>query len=139
MARFENRKPRILIIDDSVIFVKLFQNMLLDYGDVFTALDSEEGVSAYEEAVRKNEPFDFVFIDADKPAYGDYYQWAVENVRSGGLITAHNTLWGGSVVRNTNGPAVDFVREFNQQVANDPRVSATIYPAGDGILVAVKL
>ncbi len=87
----------------------------------------------------RHAPFDFVFIDADKEGYPRYYAWALEHIPAGGVVAAHNALWGGSVARqDLHGPAIDAVRDFNRMVADDPRVTAHIYPAGDGTLVAVK-
>jgi caffeoyl-CoA O-methyltransferase len=83
-------------------------------------------------------PFDFVFIDADKSGYPDYYEWAVSNVRSGGTICAHNAFRSGRILDAE--PEDDTARfvDFLSRVANDQRVISTIYPAGDGTLVAVK-
>lgn len=83
-------------------------------------------------------PFDFVFIDADKEGYPFYYEWALNLIPSGGVIALHNALWGGSVALPYHGPAIDAIRNFNHLVANDSRVVAHIYPAGDGTLIAVK-
>jgi predicted O-methyltransferase YrrM len=83
-------------------------------------------------------PFDFVFIDADKEGYPYYYDCALNLVPSGGVIAFHNALWGGSVALPFHGPVIDAIRDFNRMVANDPRVVAHIYPAGDGTLIAVK-
>ena len=47
-------------------------------------------------------PFDFVFIDADKPSYGDYLAWAVDNLRPGGMVSAHNAFRGGKVLAPEN-------------------------------------
>lgn len=89
-------------------------------------------------ALAKLAPYDFVFIDADKVGYSTYFEWAVQNVRPGGVICAHNALWGGSVVGEYEGEAVNYAREFNQLAAGHPQVSSSIYPAGDGLLVAVR-
>jgi predicted O-methyltransferase YrrM len=86
------------------------------------------------------DPFDFVFIDADKSGYEAYYEWAVENVPVGGVITAHNTLRGGKVADDIEvDERTRVMRSFNSRVAKDPRVISTIYPAGDGTLVAVRI
>jgi predicted O-methyltransferase YrrM len=71
-------------------------------------------------------PFDFVFIDADKPGYTDYFGWAVTLTRPGGLIVADNVIRGGAVadVRSTD-PAVRGIQRFNAAVAAEPRVTAT--------------
>lgn len=84
-------------------------------------------------------PFDFIFIDAEKSGNPVYYEWALEHLRPGGVVAVHNALWGGSVAQEVEGTAINEVRSFNAQVAKDRRVISTIYPAGDGTLVAVKL
>lgn len=85
-------------------------------------------------------PFDFVFIDAEKDGYPVYLDWALENTRLGGLITLHNAFRKGSVVGQ--GPDDQFseqMREFNRRVAQERRLMSSIYPAGDGTLVCVKI
>lgn len=85
-------------------------------------------------------PFDFVFIDAEKIGYANYYSWAIEHLRIGGIIAAHNALRGGAVYDLANqDESVLALRNFNQQVASDYRVLSSIYPAGDGTLVAVRV
>lgn len=86
-------------------------------------------------------PFDFVFIDADKAGYPDYYEWALAHTRPGGLITAHNAFRAGEIIER-EGEEVDAMtqamRAFNAQLAHDERVLSTIYPGGDGLVIAVK-
>jgi caffeoyl-CoA O-methyltransferase len=92
------------------------------------------------ERLRSEGPFDFVFIDAEKPGYPRYYQWALENVRLGGLIASHNAFRKGSVAEaGDSDEFTELMQKFNRQVANEPRLMSTIYPAGDGMLVSVKI
>jgi caffeoyl-CoA O-methyltransferase len=90
-------------------------------------------------SLRGEGPFDFVFIDADKTGYEAYFNWALDNVRAGGVIAAHNAFRGGGVVEV---PGVDestaTIQAFNRRVANEPRVISTVYPAGDGMVLAIK-
>ncbi len=83
-------------------------------------------------------PFDFIFIDADKGGYPDYYAWAVENVRSGGIICAHNAFRSGRITDMDPDPEIKAFVDFLKTVAADDRVISTIYPTGDGTLVAVR-
>jgi caffeoyl-CoA O-methyltransferase len=83
-------------------------------------------------------PFDFVFIDADKTSYPDYYEWAVNNLRPGGIVCAHNAFRGGRIVDPEPDEETTRFLEFLEGVAADERVLSSIYPAGDGTLVAVK-
>lgn len=83
--------------------------------------------------------FDFAFIDADKSNYGAYYDRALELVRSGGLLAIDNVLWGGSVAD----PSVDdadtaAIRAINLKVRDDDRVSVSLVPIGDGVMLARK-
>jgi predicted O-methyltransferase YrrM len=90
--------------------------------------------------IKKLGPFDFVFIDADKHGYPAYFDWAIENVRPGGIIAAHNVFRKGTVVgKGQDDEHSELMREFNQQVANEERLVSTIYPAGDGTLISVKI
>jgi caffeoyl-CoA O-methyltransferase len=90
--------------------------------------------------LRAEGPFDFVFIDADKPGYPAYFAWALENTRLGGVIAAHNALRGGKVAeQGEHDENTRIIRLLNRQAADDPRLISTIHPGGDGMLVAVKI
>jgi caffeoyl-CoA O-methyltransferase len=83
-------------------------------------------------------PFDFCFIDADKRGYGDYLDWALNNVRSGGVIAAHNAFRHGAILDDQDGSEDSrTIRAVNQRFASDPRLVSTIFPAGDGTVVGV--
>lgn len=84
-------------------------------------------------------PFDFVFIDAEKSGYPDYLEWAVGNVRIGGLIAAHNAFQYGAVLRPEPGSVAFTMDVLTRKVADDPRLIGTIYPGGDGTLLAVRV
>jgi caffeoyl-CoA O-methyltransferase len=82
-------------------------------------------------------PFDMIFIDANKDQYPDYLAWAVENLRIGGIVTAHNAFRNGEIfdpqTDNDKGMA-----RYNQALADDPRMDSVIIPMGDGLAVGVK-
>lgn len=71
-------------------------------------------------------PFDFVFIDADKQSYAEYFEWAVRLSRPGTMIVADNVVRKGAVADpSTSDPMVQGIRRFNERVAAESRVSAT--------------
>jgi caffeoyl-CoA O-methyltransferase len=83
-------------------------------------------------------PFDFIFIDADNANYPIYLDWILEHIRPGGIIAAHNAFVHGAILNDGNqGVYVEGTRVFNRRIADDPRFISTIFPAGDGITVAV--
>ena len=85
------------------------------------ALDTLPEVDA-----RRDAPFDLVFIDADKANIPSYFQRSLAMTRRGGLIIVDNVVRGGAVVDAESGDsAVRGVREFNELVAREPRVTAT--------------
>ncbi len=85
-------------------------------------------------------PFDFVFIDADKTSYQEYLDWAVDNLKIGGVVAAHNAFLHGRIADpHQRDDATQAIRAFNDQIARDPRLLATIYPGGDGMAIAVKI
>jgi caffeoyl-CoA O-methyltransferase len=92
------------------------------------------------QTLENESPFDFVFIDAEKTGYPAYFDWATEHVSLGGIITAHNVLRGGKVTSlDRTDENTKAMHDFNQKVAQDSHVNSTIYPAGDGMLVAVRI
>jgi caffeoyl-CoA O-methyltransferase len=85
------------------------------------------------------EAFDFVFIDADKGNYGNYYDRALRLVRQGGLIAIDNVLWGGAVANPAeNDEDTTAIRALNEKVRNDERVTLSLVPIGDGVTLARK-
>lgn len=84
------------------------------------------------------EKFDAVFIDADKEPMPNYFEWALRLLRSGGLIIADNTLWGGRVLDNAEqDEKTTAVREFNRRMATDPRLLSILVPTHDGVAIGV--
>jgi caffeoyl-CoA O-methyltransferase len=83
---------------------------------------------ALESVARLEGEFDFVFIDADKEGYVDYYEAVVPRLAPRGLIAADNTLWSGRVL-DGEGPIV----RFNDHVAADPRTVQVILSVRDGM------
>jgi predicted O-methyltransferase YrrM len=83
--------------------------------------------------------YDFAFIDADKANYGGYYERCLELLRSGGLLAVDNTLWSGKVADPSQRDADTVaIRELNARVSDDARVTSSLVPIGDGLLLARK-
>jgi predicted O-methyltransferase YrrM len=73
-------------------------------------------------------PFDFIFIDADKPGTPDYYLWAVRLSHPGSLITVDNVVREGSILDQTGDDQhVQGLRRFYELAATDPRVTGTAF------------
>ena len=91
------------------------------------------------------EPFDLIFIDADKQRIPEYLDWALKLSRRGTLIITDNVVREGAIVdaENTD-PAVQGVRTMFDRMAAEPRLSATVIQTVgskgyDGFAMAVVL
>ena len=84
-------------------------------------------------------PFDFVFIDADKPNYVNYYERCLELLRPGGLAAIDNVLWSGEVANEKARDELTVaLRRFNDHVYQDERVELAMLSIGDGVTLALK-
>ena len=89
-------------------------------------------------SLEAEEPFDVVFIDADKRNYPFYLDWSVAHVRHGGLVIADNAFWKGRVVEDDgDDPDLAGIKELNRKMASDPRLCSIIVPSRDGVAIAL--
>jgi predicted O-methyltransferase YrrM len=91
----------------------------------------------------REEPFDMIFIDADKPSYTEYFNLALQLSKSGTLIICDNVIRQGEILdKNSTDEKVQGVQRFNKMLGNNTRVTATIMQTigikgFDGMAVAV--
>ncbi len=72
-------------------------------------------------------PFDFIFIDADKPGTADYFRWAVKLSRPGSVILVDNVIRKGALIEEAStDPAVQGMRRFLDVLGAEPRVTSTV-------------
>lgn len=91
-------------------------------------------------AAEGHDPFDLVFIDADKAGYPGYLDWAAANLRVGGTVIADNVFRRAAFPLPNDPPAAaDGIRLFNETLARSGRFRATLLPLEDGFAVGVKL
>ena len=91
----------------------------------------------------KEQPFDMIFIDADKPPYAEYFKMALQLSRPGTLIIADNVIREGKVLDNdSKDETVMGAHRFNKLLGNTVEVTATIIQTvgskeHDGMALAV--
>ncbi|MBD8004225.1 O-methyltransferase [Bacillus norwichensis] len=95
-------------------------------------------LESLETLVSDQKRFDFFFIDADKANYEHYLEYCIKLAEPGALIIADNMLAGGSVADPNAAPKryTEFMKNFNQTVANHPRLESLLLPIGDGMTVS---
>jgi len=87
-----------------------------------------------------DEPFDLIFMDADKENYPAYLAFSEKLLKKGGLLLADNVLWGGKVLdpgeprqKETRG-----IMAFNNRLAEMPNMEVLMLPLRDGLTLARK-
>jgi predicted O-methyltransferase YrrM len=72
------------------------------------------------------EPFDFVFLDADKEGYTDYLQQSLRLSRPGTVVVADNVVREGRILDPPAGDTMAAgIREFLDLAGRDPRIDGT--------------
>jgi caffeoyl-CoA O-methyltransferase len=89
---------------------------------------------ALETIGRLEGEFDFVFIDADKPNYVNYYEAVLPRLTERGFIAADNTLWSGRVLDDADEDGgTRAITAINEHVKSDPRVTSVMLSVRDGV------
>ncbi|CAN5521366.1 class I SAM-dependent methyltransferase [soil metagenome] len=142
---------RALPADGSVVCCEL----VAEWGDFIEGKAQEAGLgrvisvrrgpalATIEQLCAENiEPFDVIFIDADKPNYVNYVQAAWPLLRLGGVVIGDNALaWGYVTDENTEFEPhnVKGIRAFNHFMAHHAKLQSTLVPLGDGMTIGFKL
>jgi caffeoyl-CoA O-methyltransferase len=82
--------------------------------------------------------YDFVFLDADKTGYPDYYEQILSRMKPNALLLIDNILMGGEVVDPEPGTSNAVVAELNAKIAQDDRVDAAFAMVADGVAFVRK-
>lgn len=83
--------------------------------------------------------YDYVFIDADKTGYDDYYEKSLVLLRPGGFMAIDNALLGSKIFKEDDQtPATVSMRKLNDKIKNDQRVSGSLLTIGDGTYLVFK-
>jgi predicted O-methyltransferase YrrM len=96
-------------------------------------------------SIEKEGPFDGIFIDGNKGAYGHYLDWAEKNLKKGALILADNVFLRGSVFEEVvesnvfSKKQIEVMRAFNRRLADPSLYAGSIVPTSEGLFIATKL
>ena len=86
-----------------------------------------------------DEFFDFVFIDADKENYVEYFELIKHIIKSGAVVLFDNVLWYGKVLEeNPKQKSTQIIQELNDLIAKDEDFENLILPLRDGLHLSRK-
>jgi caffeoyl-CoA O-methyltransferase len=82
---------------------------------------------------------ELVFIDADKPSYGDYFDESLRILNSGGLIFVDNVFWRHKIFKNKiSNENARAIAAFNEKVRQEKRVEKVMLSVRDGVYLIRK-
>lgn len=82
--------------------------------------------------------FDYIFLDANKDAYEEYYAMALQLLREGGMLVIDNVFRQGRVAdANSHDPGTIAVKKVNRMVSQG-RYPFVMLPVGDGVTILLK-
>ena len=95
-------------------------------------------LESLDQLEKGHKQFDFFFIDADKENYNHYLEYCIRLAEDGALIVCDNVLARGSVARENDKQErhTEFMKKFNETVANHPQLDSILIPIGDGLTVS---
>ena len=130
IARGLSAEGKITTIDNSDEFLSLAKKYW-DLDNMSSKIESiiGDGVEIMQSMIDRQHSYDFIFIDADKNNYPNYYELSLSLVPSNGIIIIDNMLWLGDVAdEKKNDSQTNTIRELNTKIQNDSRVAFSLLP-----------
>ena len=98
-----------------------------------------DGKDTMKNFLNKKILFDFIFIDADKNNYLNYYKLSIKLLNKGGVLIFDNMLWGGNVTKNTKDKTTKTIHDLNKFILQDKRIDFSLLPIADGVSIIRKI
>ena len=118
--------------DEFLLMAKKYWKMAMVDSKIKSVIGA--GVEVMQSMIDRQHSFDFIFIDADKNNYPNYYELALQLLRTNGIIIINNMLWHGDVAdENKNDSQTNTIRDLNKKIHNDERVNFSLLPLSDGL------
>ncbi|MCB0272406.1 MAG: class I SAM-dependent methyltransferase [Bdellovibrionales bacterium] len=98
------------------------------------------GLKILQKMIESGEdPFDVIFVDADKENYPRYFQKSLELIKNGGLMVFDNTLWSGRVLDEEQDAETKGIDRLNIMIENEKRVQNVLLTIRDGMQLVRKV
>tara|TARA_B110000238_G_C16031878_1_gene397904 strand:- start:106 stop:762 length:657 start_codon:yes stop_codon:yes gene_type:complete len=135
IARGLSEKGNLVAVDNSDEFLSMAEKYWRKAA-VDTKIKSiiGAGVEVMQSMIDRQYSYDFIFIDADKNNYPNYYELSLQLLRSNGIIIIDNMLWHGDVAdEDKNDSQTKTIRDLNKKIQQDERVNFSLLPLSDGL------
>ncbi len=132
ITTIENYPPRIEKAKENIRYAGAGEKITLLEGDANEILGTLQG------------PFDFIFMDAAKGQYGNFFQKTIPLLAPEGILLCDNVLQDGDVlesrfaVTRRNRTIHARMREFLYEIKHDERLETAVLNIGDGMSLSIK-
>ena len=87
--------------------------------------------------------FDFIFLDASKGHYKEFFSKFIDKLNEGGIVVSDNILFKGMVatdelVIRRKKTIVKRMRDYLEYISNEPSLETSVIPIGDGLAISYK-
>jgi predicted O-methyltransferase YrrM len=141
IARNLKKKGTVHTIEKSKDNIKLANSYIKKSGfeDKIKILEG----NAFDIMPDLDKKYDFIFLDADKNEYSRLLILSIPLLKKDGVILVDNLLWHGHAAAEKVPPkyktSTEFIRTFNKEFMNHPKLKTSIIPVGDGLGIGVKI
>ena len=94
---------------------------------------------ALETIAHLDEKFDFVFIDADKANYMNYFKVVLDKLNPGAVVMIDNVLWSGKILNADKDEDTTIISQLNEYILEQDHLYKTLIPIRDGIFMVQKI
>lgn len=116
----------------------------LGMGMMITAIKGDAS-DVLKDLIQDNNCYDFVFVDAAKGQYINYYEDVMKLTKQGSVIVSDNVLQDGEIleshylVNKRDRTIHDRMRDYLHMIKNDKRLETAILSVGDGVSVSYRI
>lgn len=95
-------------------------------------------LESMHQLLTEGKTFDFIFIDADKGNYIEYYELSKKLISKHGIIAVDNIFFHGEVTSLSPSKAAQHIIKFNEHIKQDKDIDLSLIPIADGLLLIHK-
>ena len=137
--------------DSRITTLELDEKRVLEANENIKKLGKEEVIKVIKGdaletiSMLPDASYDFLFVDAAKGQYINYYEDVIRVAKSGAVIISDNILQDGEIleshftVEKRNRTIHDRMRDYIYKITHDERVESAILPLADGMAVTIKI
>lgn len=159
-----NKPKRLLEVGTAIGYSALIMASCMEDGSILTIERNEEMINVAKENIAKSQfkgnihilegdaeevlknlegKFDFIFLDAAKGHYRDFFSIFIEKLNPGGIVVSDNILFKGMIatddlVVRRKKTIVKRMRDYLEYISNEESLETTVIPIGDGVAISYK-